>query len=786
VNSNYGRSSTLRTDASPVIRSYLRFTVPPLGGTVTSATLRIYANSTSSIGYAVYSTAGGWGETSITFANAPAPGTALGSSGRITANTWTTIDLTGWVTGGGEVNVVMTSTSNTAISYASRETANPPVLVVVVQGGPPATSTPTMTPSASPTDGPSPTPTATLTPSITPVPSATPTATDIPSIVTLAPVADAYVYASSASTNYGSNVQLRADATPATYSYLRFDLQGMGGSVTRATLRVYANSASSAGYSVRAVADTTWSESGLTYANAPALGSVIGSSGSFSAGTWTAVDVTSLFSGSSLVSLALITPSNTAISFSSREGANPPQLVLEFAGSSQQSMMFAPMSADFTIEQQAATETPTPWPTVTPAPTATETPTLANTPTPVPAPDLQIVESDDPRVLSAGSWTSYDSALASGGRYIFSSGSLADTLTVTFQGTRAEVVYVQHPALGSYVIEIDGLPVQQVITTAPESVFGSRAAIVGLPDGTHTLRVVPSVGTIAIDAFGVDVLIETTPTSAPGAPEVVSTETPTPFVVTATPFATEAATSVATEAAAEAAPTALPTSTPLPAALPWIESFETPSGWTAGEGWQWDALGGHSGAGWVANSTLRSVNSTLSSDRLIDLRGALHPQLSLWLKTALSPVDMFALEISADGDSSWGVVSLSGSLVADWTPLTIDLAPYAGEVIRLRFRLDTTAALPQGAATLGAWVDDLLILDVPQPPTAVPTSTPAPTAVPTSTPLPTDVPTNTPIPTDVPTSTPIPTSTPVPTDVPTGTPVPTDVPTDVPAETPAP
>src|SRR5512133_1670307 len=47
---NYGSSTALRVDASPVVNSYLRFNVSGLSGTVTQAKLMIYANSSSSAG----------------------------------------------------------------------------------------------------------------------------------------------------------------------------------------------------------------------------------------------------------------------------------------------------------------------------------------------------------------------------------------------------------------------------------------------------------------------------------------------------------------------------------------------------------------------------------------------------------------------------------------------------------------------------------------------------------------------------------------------------------------
>jgi hypothetical protein len=51
-------------------------------------------------------------------------------------------------------------------------------------------------------------------------------------------------------------------------SYLRFDVTQLTGSVTKATLRLYADNRDRFGYTVRSVASTDWSEGGITYTNA--------------------------------------------------------------------------------------------------------------------------------------------------------------------------------------------------------------------------------------------------------------------------------------------------------------------------------------------------------------------------------------------------------------------------------------------------------------------------------------------------------------------------------------
>ncbi|HJR79383.1 MAG TPA: DNRLRE domain-containing protein [Anaerolineales bacterium] len=346
---NYGTATTLRTDASPIVRSYLRFSVQGLSTSIKRVTLRVFANSNSSTGYAVNSVADNtWSETTINYNNAPAVGGALGASGAVSGGTWATIDITPYINANGTYSLILTSTSSTEISLGSRESANAPQLVVETEFALASTSSPTIAPTATPaatltptfgpTATPSDTPTITLTPSDTPTASATSsptatftsTATPLISSVTFNPVADAYVNEGSPTTNYGIATTLRADATPLVRSYLRFDVQGLSGSITRVTLRIFTNSSSSAGYEVRNVADNTWSEGTINHTNAPSVDGVTATSGSFGAGIWATVDITSLVTGNGAHNLALTTTSGTAFSLASREaGVNAPQLIIE-------------------------------------------------------------------------------------------------------------------------------------------------------------------------------------------------------------------------------------------------------------------------------------------------------------------------------------------------------------------------------------------------------------------------------------------------------------------------
>ncbi len=132
--SNYGTNTSLRVDASPTLHSYLKFTIHGLSAAPTKATLRLYATSTSTTGVNINGVSNtSWGETSITYNNAPPiDGPLAGSSGPIkTANVFVSIDVTALVKGNGTISLAVTTTNSTAISMASRETGtHAPQLVI--------------------------------------------------------------------------------------------------------------------------------------------------------------------------------------------------------------------------------------------------------------------------------------------------------------------------------------------------------------------------------------------------------------------------------------------------------------------------------------------------------------------------------------------------------------------------------------------------------------------------------------------------------------------------------
>ena len=149
--------------------------------------------------------------------------------------------------------------------------------------------------------------------------------------VTLQRAADAYVQSGSPTKNYGTQTSLRLRAgSPLYKSYVTVrPVSGVSGTVTSAKLRLFTTDASPDGGRVFGVPAASWTESGITYDNAPALAEpALGSLGATTVGSWAQLDVTSAVHAGSRVSFGLSTSSTNSAYYSSKEGANPPQLVV--------------------------------------------------------------------------------------------------------------------------------------------------------------------------------------------------------------------------------------------------------------------------------------------------------------------------------------------------------------------------------------------------------------------------------------------------------------------------
>lgn len=130
---NFGAELRLRTNTAPTERSYVRFNVQGLPGGASSATLRIRALTGSGSGFNVHvANSNGWGETTITYNNAPGFGGAVAGSGGYGAGSWVEVNVTGQVSGNGQVTFVLTAANAALNAYAARELSGYAAELVVV------------------------------------------------------------------------------------------------------------------------------------------------------------------------------------------------------------------------------------------------------------------------------------------------------------------------------------------------------------------------------------------------------------------------------------------------------------------------------------------------------------------------------------------------------------------------------------------------------------------------------------------------------------------------------
>jgi chitodextrinase len=154
-------------------------------------------------------------------------------------------------------------------------------------------------------------------------------ASDVQETRTFFALADTYSKADEPDRNFGASWQIRVDASPQMWGFLRFDPDGLGTPINQAILRVYANSASY-GIDLHSVSGV-WDETTLSHGNIPQFDSIVASSGRILARTWAEWDVTSLVSGNDPVSFALTSFYSTATSLAARESRTTvPELVVTF------------------------------------------------------------------------------------------------------------------------------------------------------------------------------------------------------------------------------------------------------------------------------------------------------------------------------------------------------------------------------------------------------------------------------------------------------------------------
>jgi hypothetical protein len=308
--SNFGSAALLSVRAAsaskPSQTAFVRFTVEGLVAPPSSVQLQLYTYSTSATGIAVGTADNGWSETGITATTAPASSVPVATMAPLTANGWAAADVSSVVTGNGTYTFALTTSSTVSKQFGSREALGfEPRLVLSGDPG----ATPTATPPVTATG---PAPAAAVSTAFT-------------------TTADAHVQSDLPSSNFGAKFVLNAQAGTATAptmtSYLKFGVSGLTAPVTSAVLQVYSYSTSSQGLTAW-TAPTSWTETGLTYANAPAPLARLGTA-AVTLNTWASIDVTPAVTGNGTVGLALTTTRTSKNQLSSRESTlTAPKLVI--------------------------------------------------------------------------------------------------------------------------------------------------------------------------------------------------------------------------------------------------------------------------------------------------------------------------------------------------------------------------------------------------------------------------------------------------------------------------
>ena len=666
---NYGLSGTLRADASPDYRSYLRFNVNDLSGTVTNATLRLFTTSSSSTGIqAQRVTNQNWEESSIPYANAPALGPVIGSSGNFASGNWVSIDVTSLVTGNGVYDLAVTTTNPNNMNFNSRDATagNWPQLIVQTTAG----TVPTQTPTTSQTPG---TVTATVTPS--PTGTATPVS-DPGNTFTFTAVADARVYESSPTTNYGTANNLQADGDPGVKqtSYIRFTTGGISGPIRQVKLRVFCTTNGTANGPAAYLANSTWTESGsggVTWNTQPALLSgVADNTGAFGTNTWVEYDLTSLVSGNGTYTFALVADSNDGVTFSSREGSAPPQLVVEMIGAGTATLTSTPTST------MTSTGTVTPTVTTTPSPTGTMSATPTPTQTLVTAP--------------TATHTSTATELVS-----TSTSTSTPTLEVTDLPTAT-------PELTETPTPTDSVPATETLTQTPTST--DIAASTDTPTATPSETATPTesgpstdtptatgtaTATATHTATKAPVDTPTTPVTATRTPTATPSRTPTP---TATPTPTNApANTLTATATATRTPTATPSRTQTPTNTPTRTPTATPTRTSTGAP---STLTFLPIADSYVNADFPTTNYGTSTTLRVDGSPIVRSYLRFTVQGLNGTVTKATLRIFANSASSSSLVA-SGVSNNTWTESTINYnnAPPLG-----------TSIGTASPVTAGAWI----------------------------------------------------------------------------------
>jgi uncharacterized protein YjdB len=156
-----------------------------------------------------------------------------------------------------------------------------------------------------------------------------------------------------------------------------------------------------------------------------------------------------------------------------------------------------------------------------------------------------------------------------------------------------------------------------------------------------------------------------------------------------------------------------------------IDDFESGLGnWTV-NGYDWAITdstywsSSHSATESPAGNYINNENATMTLTQSIDLSSAMSPVLSFWSKVSLGwstnmygdiiNIDYCYIDISINGGLSWATLGTFGNgHYLSWFNTALDLSSYAGQSIKIRFRLVDNAS--SGTAE-GFTIDDVVVAE---------------------------------------------------------------------------
>jgi len=145
---------------------------------------------------------------------------------------------------------------------------------------------------------------------------------------------------------------------------------------------------------------------------------------------------------------------------------------------------------------------------------------------------------------------------------------------------------------------------------------------------------------------------------------------------------------------------------------PYSDDMESGDRWSNSLPWQLTDEDAHSGSYCFTDSPDGNYANNIDRSMVkeIDLGSALRPVLSFWDKYSLESYHDFGwVEVSNDGGVHWQRrFFVTGTSSGQWLKEEIDLSEYAGQVIRVRFRLTSD---DNGVTNDGWYIDDVEITE---------------------------------------------------------------------------